>query len=76
MGLIWDAIRNHFELLILNLIIKNAIDIGFLKDHREKFLDHISQSEKLPKSAEGRELQQNILEGRKIQVNFNILTVI
>ncbi|TFG28714.1 MAG: hypothetical protein EU532_04710 [Promethearchaeota archaeon] len=76
MGLIWDAIQKQFELLILNLILKNAIDMGFLETDRKKFLEHISRSKKLPKSAEGRELQQNILEGNKIQVNFNILTVI
>ena len=76
MGLIWDAIQKQFELLILNLITKNAIDMGFLETDREKFLEIISQSNKLSKSVEGKRLKQNILEGTIIQESFNILTVI
>jgi len=76
MGLIWDAIQNQFELLILNLIIKNAIDMGFLETDRKKFLEIISQSKDLPKSVEGKRLKQNILEGTKIQESFNIVTVL
>ncbi len=76
MGLIWDAIQKQFELLILNLIIKNAIDMGFLETDREKFLEIISQSNKLSKSVEGKRLKQNILEGTKIQESFNIVTVL
>ena len=44
LGLIWDAIQEQFELLILNLIIKNAIDMGFLEADRDKLLERISQS--------------------------------
>ena len=76
MGLIWDAIQNQFELLILNLIIKNAIDMGFLETDRKKFLEIISQSKDLPKSVEGKKLKQNILEGTKIQESFNIVTIL
>ncbi|MBA7638473.1 hypothetical protein ES703_46129 [subsurface metagenome] len=76
MGLIWDAIQKQFELLILNLIIKNAIDMGFLETDRKKFLEIVSQSKKLPKSVEGKRLKQNILEGTKIQESFNIITVL
>jgi len=76
MGLIWDAIQKQFELLILNLIIKNAIDMGFLETDRKKFLEIVSQSKKLPKSVEGKRLKQNILEGTKIQESFNIVTVL
>ncbi|GAG83459.1 unnamed protein product, partial [marine sediment metagenome] len=28
MGLIWEAIQDQFQLLVLNLIIKNAIEMG------------------------------------------------
>jgi hypothetical protein len=76
MGLIWDAIQIQFELLVLNLIIKNAIDMGFLETDREKFLEIISKSNKIPKSVEGKKLRSNILEGKRIELGFNILTVI
>jgi len=76
MGLIWDAIQTQFELLILNLIIKNAIDMGFLETDRKKFLEIVSQSKKLPKSIEGKKLKQKILEGTKIQESFNIVTIL
>jgi len=76
MGLIWDAIQKQFELLILNLIVKYAIDMGFLETDREKFLKIVSQSKKLPKSVEGKKLTQKILEGTKIQLSFNIVTVL
>ncbi len=76
MGLIWDAIQTQFELLVLNLIIKNAIDMGFLETDREKFLEIISESKKIQKSVEGKKLRRNILEGRRIELSFNILTVI
>ncbi|MFX1340935.1 MAG: hypothetical protein ACFFDK_20160, partial [Promethearchaeota archaeon] len=76
MGLIWDAIQKQFELLILNLIIKNAIEMGFLETDRKKLLEIVSQSKKLPKSVEGKRLKQNILQGTKIQESFNIVTVL
>ncbi|TFG23700.1 MAG: ArsR family transcriptional regulator [Promethearchaeota archaeon] len=76
MGLIWNAIQEQFELLILNLIIKNAIDMGFLETDRKKLMEIISQSKKLPKSIEGRKLQESILEGSRIEENLNILTII
>ena len=76
MGLIWDAIQKQFELLILNLIIKNAIDMGFLETDRKKFLEIISQSKKLLKTVEGKRLKQNILAGNKIRESFNIVTIL
>jgi len=75
MGLIWGAIQKQFELLILNLIIKHAIDMGFLETNREKFLEVLSQSKKLINSVEGTKLKRNILEGNKVKINFNVLTV-
>ncbi len=76
MGLIWDAIQKQFELLILNLIIKNAIDMGLLETDRKKFLEFISQSKELLKSVEGKRLKQNILDGNKIRESFNIVTIL
>ncbi|MFX1385086.1 MAG: hypothetical protein ACFFBP_21900, partial [Promethearchaeota archaeon] len=76
MGLIWDAIQKQFELLILNLIIKNGIDMGFLETDRDKLMERVTQSKKLPKSLEGRKLKECILEGLKIEKNLNILTII
>jgi len=75
MGLIWDAIKDQFQLLILNLIIKNAIEMGFLDIEREKLLEGISQSKKLIMSKEGKLLQETILNGSNINVNLNVLTL-
>ena len=50
--------------------------MGFLETDREKFLKIVSQSKKLTKSVEGKKLTQKILEGTKIQLSFNILTVL
>ena len=60
MGLIWDAIEEQFQLLVLNLIIKNAIEMGFLDIEREKLMEVITQSHKLSMSEEGKLLQKNI----------------
>ncbi|MFX0071136.1 MAG: hypothetical protein ACFFAO_08600 [Candidatus Hermodarchaeota archaeon] len=76
MGLIWDAIQTQFELFILILIIKKAIDMGFLETDRKKFLEIISKSKNLHKSVEGKELRSSILEGKKIEINLNIITVL
>ncbi|MFX1324423.1 MAG: hypothetical protein ACFE8N_05670 [Promethearchaeota archaeon] len=75
MGLIWEAIQEQFQLLVLNLIIKNAIEMGFLDIEREKLLEGITQSEKLSMSQEGKMLQEAILEGSRIDLNLNILTL-
>ncbi|MHA2393204.1 MAG: hypothetical protein ACXAEX_14785 [Promethearchaeota archaeon] len=75
MGLIWDAIQKQFQLLVLNLIIKNAIEMGFLDIEREKLLEGVTQSEKLVLSQEGKMLQEAILVGSKIDLNLNILTL-
>ncbi len=76
MGLIWDAIEEQFQLLVLNLIIKNAIEMGFLDIEREKLMEGITQSHKLSMSKEGKLLQKTILAGSKIELNLNILTII
>jgi len=76
MGLIWEAIQDQFQLLVLNLIIKNAIEMGFLEIEREKLMEGITQSEKLQMSEEGKLLQEVILDGSKIDLNLNILSLI
>jgi predicted transcriptional regulator len=76
MGLIWGAIEEQFQLLVLNLIIKNAIEMGFLDIEREKFMEGVTQSKKLSFSEEGKLIQQAILEGSNINLNFNVLTLI
>lgn len=75
MGLIWDAIQEQFQLLVLNLIIKNAIEMGFLDIEREKLLEGVSQSQQLLLSEEGKILQESILNGKKLDLNLNVLTL-
>ena len=75
MGLIWDAIQEQFQLLVLNLIIKNAIEMGFLDIEREKLLEGVSQSQKLLLSEEGKLLRESILKGSKLDLNLNVLTL-
>ncbi|MFX0105099.1 MAG: hypothetical protein ACFE75_06385 [Candidatus Hodarchaeota archaeon] len=74
MGLIWDAIQEQFQLLVLNLIIKNAIEMGLLDIEREKLMEGVAKSQKLPMSKEGKMLQEAILNSSKLELNFNILT--
>ena len=74
MGLIWDAIQEQFQLLVLNLIIKNAIEMGFLDIEREKLMEGVTQSQKLLISEEGKMLREAILNGSKLEVNINILS--
>ncbi|MFX0036180.1 MAG: hypothetical protein ACFE9I_11140 [Candidatus Hermodarchaeota archaeon] len=75
MGLIWEAIQEQYQLLVLNLIIKNAIDMGFLDIEREKFLEGVSQSKKVLLSEEGKTLQGLILNSSKIDLNLNVITL-
>ena len=75
MGLIWDAIQEQFQLLILNQIIKNAIEMGFLDIEREKLMEGITQSKKLLMSKEGKMLKKSIFNGFNIDLNLNTLTL-
>jgi len=74
MGLIWSAIKYQFQLLLVNLIVKSAIDMGFLEIEREKLMEGIVQSKMLIASEEGQVLLESIEEGKAIEVNLNILT--
>jgi len=76
MGLIWDAIQEQFQLLVLNLIIKKAIEMGFLDIEREKLMEGLTQSQKLLMSEEGKKLREVILNGSKLDLNTNILTIV
>jgi predicted transcriptional regulator len=76
MGLIWSAVQEQFQLLVLNLIIKNAIEMGFLDFEREKFMEGVAQSKKLAQSEEGKLIKKAILDGTNIQLNLNVLTTI
>ena len=76
LGLIWDEIMAQFQLLVLNLIIKNAIEMGFLNIEREKLMEGLTQSSKLETSKEGRLLKDIILKGLKMEaLNLNTLTL-
>lgn len=76
MGLIWDAIQEQFQLLVLNLIVKKAIDMGLLDTEREKLMEGVMQSQKLLMSEEGKKIRAAILNSSKLDINFNILTSI
>lgn len=76
MGLIWDAIKDQFQLLILNLIVKSAIEMGFLDIERGKLMEGVAQSKMLTFSEEGVILKEIILNGAKSEINLNILTLI
>jgi hypothetical protein len=76
MGLIWNEITQHFQLLVLNLIIKNAIEMGFLNIERDKLMEGLTQSRKLEISKEGRLLKDIIFKGLKMEsLNLNTLTL-
>ena len=75
MGLIWDAIQAQFQLLVLNQIIKNAIEMGFLDIEREKIMEGITQSKKLLMSEEGKRLKESIFKSAIIEINLNMLTL-
>ena len=76
MGLIWDEIIEPFQLLVLNLIINNAIEMGFLNIERDRLMEGLTQSRILEKSKEGRLLKKIIFEGHKMEsLNLNTLTL-
>ena len=77
MGLLWDEIMEQFQLLVLNLIINNAIEMGFLNIERDKLMEGLTQSRKLEMSKEGKLLRDVIFHGTKMEsVNLNTLTLI
>ncbi|MFX1390508.1 MAG: hypothetical protein ACFE9Z_10625 [Promethearchaeota archaeon] len=76
MGLIWDAIQDQFLLLVLNLIIKNAIEMGFLDIEREKLIEGVAQSKKLVQTEEGNLIREGILENTTLNLNYNKITLI
>ncbi len=76
MGLIWEGIQEQFQLLVLNLIINSAIEMGFLEIERKVLMEGISQSKLLESSKEGLELRESILNNKIKEINLNLLTII
>lgn len=72
MNLIWDKIREPFEMLIEKLIINTAIDMGLSKTF---LMDIVVQSEKLAKSKEGVNSLINIIKGSKKYEDLNIVSI-
>jgi len=72
MNLIWDKIREPFEMLIEKLIISTAIDMGLSKTF---LMDIVVQSEKLAKSKEGVNSLINIIKGSKKYEDLNIVSI-
>ena len=72
MGLIWEAVREQFEILIKKLIIKNAVQMGISKTF---LTDLVVQSEKIKKHPEVKRSLINIIEGSDKYEDFNIIEV-
>ncbi|MBN1214832.1 MAG: hypothetical protein JXA99_05250 [Candidatus Lokiarchaeota archaeon] len=72
MDLIWDRIREPFEMLIEKLIIKKAMDMGISKTF---LMDMVVQSEKLSKSREGINSLINIINGSEKYEDLNIVSL-
>ncbi len=72
MDLIWDRIREPFEMIIEKLLIKNAIDMGMSKTF---LMDIVIQSEKLSKSKEGVNSLFNIINGSERYEDLNIVSI-
>lgn len=72
MDLIWERIREPFEMLIEKLLIKNALDMGFSKAF---LMDIVIQSEKMLKIKEGIKPLMNIIEGSERYEDLNIVSI-
>jgi len=72
MGLIWEAVREQFEILIKKLIIKKAVDMGI---SRSDLTDIVIQSEKISESPEEKKALINIIEGSNRFEDLNIIKV-
>ncbi len=72
MDLIWNRIREIFEMLIEKLIIKGAINMGFSKTF---LMDIVIQSEKTLKSRGGVKSLINIIEGSERYEDLNIVSI-
>ncbi len=70
--LIWDRIREPFEMIIEKLLIKTAIDMGMSKTF---LMDMVIQSEKLSKSKEGVNSLFNIINGSERYEDLNIVSI-
>lgn len=70
--LIWDRIREPFEMIIEKLLIKNAFDMGMSKTF---LMDMVIQSEKLSRSKEGVNSLFNIINGSERYEDLNIVSL-
>ena len=72
MGLIWDAIREQFEILIKKLLIKTAVEMGV---SRTFLTDLVIQSEKISESLEEKKALINIIDGSDRFEDLNVVTI-
>ncbi|MHA1803961.1 MAG: ArsR family transcriptional regulator [Promethearchaeota archaeon] len=72
MALIWERIKEPFEMLIEKIFIKTAVDAGFSKPF---LMDMVIQSEKILKSREGMESLIRIIEGSQRYEDLNIVSI-
>lgn len=72
MDLIWERIREPFEMIIEKLLIKNAFDMGMSKTF---LMDLVIQSEKISKSKEGVTSLFNIINGSERYEDLNIVSI-
>lgn len=72
MGIIWEAVKEQFEILIKKLIIKMAVEMGISKTF---LTDLVVQSKKLLESSEERKTLINIIDGSDRFEDLNIVTV-
>ena len=72
MGLIWDRIREPFEMLLEKLLIRAAKEMGISKIFLK---DLVIQSEKMPKSKEGISSLLNIIEGSESYEDLNLVSI-
>ncbi|TXT54266.1 MAG: hypothetical protein BAJALOKI1v1_2200004 [Promethearchaeota archaeon] len=72
MDLIWNKIKEPFEMLIEKMIVKKALDMGISKTF---LMDIVVQSEKLSKSEGGINSLANIIKGSEKYEDLNIVSI-
>ena len=72
MGLIWEAIRKQFKILVKKMIIKTAVEMGI---SRTDLTDIVIQSEKFSEFPEEKKSLINIIEGSSKYEDLNLVKV-
>ncbi len=72
MDLIWDRIKEPFEILIEKIFVKMALEMGILKP---TLMDMALQSEKISKSKGGINSLINIIEGSESYEDLNVVSI-